>query len=266
MRSNTNDDIVKIIRSCIENVIRYNDISVIKSVQEKDVNRKNIYNEISLQHELGIALREELNKRYKNYLVQFERNITSFDEWSDLSKQYKKDEIKDILKKSEIDIVIVNMNNSKEKYAIELKYHKEDDGRIPNTMYDCVKDMYFTNALVNELDFCYSVCLTISEDELFYSNDKKVTGRRKLQNYMYFEKDISEDDVKNRIDLKMKEFKIDSLDETKNPMNIVYLSNNPVTLSIKDFYRRGIVPVKWNWIDEDDIEKGAYYIVEFLNR
>ena len=163
MRSNTNDDIVMIIRSCIENVLRYNDISVIKSVQEKDVNRKNIYNEISLQHELGIALREELKDL--GYLVQFERNITCFDEWSDLSKQYKKDEIKDILKKSEIDIVIVNMNNSKEKYAIELKYHKEDDGRIPNTMYDCVKDMYFTNAFVNELDFCYSVCITISEDE-----------------------------------------------------------------------------------------------------
>ena len=263
MNKNVKKEIIKIIRSCIKDIIENNDISVRKSIEEDDDNKKNIYNEFSLQHELGLLLREKL-KDYRNYLVQFERNITSFDEMSDLLKQYEKDEIKDIFKKSEIDIVIVNMNNSKEKYAIELKYHKEDDGRIP--IYDCFKDMYFTNALVNELDFCYSVCVTISEDKLFYSNDKKVTRLRKLQNYMYFEKDISKENIDRRIDLKMKEFKIDSLDETKNPMNIVYLSNNPVTLSIKDFYRSGIVPVKWNWIDEDDIEKGAYYIVEFLNR
>lgn len=229
-----------IIKKCIDEVIKTNKISVLKSLQEKDVNRKYIYNEISLQHELGIALRDKLSE---NYIVQFERNITSFTEISNLSKEDKKD----IFKKSEIDIVIVNIKNSKERYAIELKYHKKEDGRIPNTMYDCIKDMYFSKALVNKLNFCYSVCVTISEDKLFYSNDEKVTMRRKLQNYMYFEKDISKDDIERRIN-NMK-------DKSKN---VVYLSKNPVTLSIEDFYKDGIIPVKWDWIDKDDIEKGAY--------
>ena len=70
MRSNTNYEIIKIIKSCINDLIRRNDISVIKSVQEDDVNRKYIYNEFSLQHELGIVLREKLKD--KNYIVQFE--------------------------------------------------------------------------------------------------------------------------------------------------------------------------------------------------
>lgn len=253
------NEIIDIIRSSIKEVITGNNISVKSSIDEDDYNKKNIYNEFSLQHELGLLLREKL-KDYRNYLVQFERNITSFSEISKY-KDLEKDDIKNIFKKSEIDIVIVNMNNTKEKYAIELKYHKEDDGRIPNTIYDCVKDMYFTNALVNELDFCYTVCVTISEDNMFYSNDKKVTNRRKLQNYMYFEKDIS----KEEIGIKMKEFKNNLEDETTNPMNIVYLNKNPLTLSIKDFYNSGIVPVKWNWIDEEDIKKGAYYIIEFFN-
>ena len=232
-----------IIKKCIDEVIKTNKISVLKSLQEKDVNRKYIYNEISLQHELGIALRDKLSE---NYIVQFERNITSFTEISNLSKEDKKD----IFKKSEIDIVIVNIKNSKERYAIELKYHKKEDGRIPNTMYDCIKDMYFAKALVNKLNFCYSVCVTISEDKLFYSNDEKVTMRGKLQNYMYFEKDISKDDIERRIN-NMK-------DKSKN---VVYLSKNPVTLSIEDFYKDGIIPVKWDWIDKDDIEKVAYYLV-----
>lgn len=253
------NEIIDIIRSSIKEVITGNNISVKSSIDEDDYNKKNIYNEFSLQHELGLLLREKL-KDYRNYLVQFERNITSFSEISKY-KDLEKDDIKNIFKKSEIDIVIVNMNNTKEKYAIELKYHKEDDGRIPNTIYDCVKDMYFTNALVNELDFCYTVCVTISEDNMFYSNDKKVTNRRKLQNYMYFEKDIS----KEEIGIKMKEFKNNLEDETTNPMNIVYLNKNPLTLSIKDFYNSGIVPVKWNWIDEEYIKKGAYYIIEFFN-
>lgn len=252
-----NNEIIDIIKSCIEETITGNDISVKKSIKEKDNNKKNIYNEFSLQHELGIKLRSKLKEKNKsNYLVQFERNITSFNE-----KLKKKYDIKDIFKKSEIDIVIVNVNNNEEKYAIELKYHKKNDGRIPNTIYDCVKDMYFANALVSKLDFCHAFCVTISEDKMFYSNEEKVTKRRKLQNYMYFEKDIS----KEKIGIKMKEYESDSEDEITNPMNIVYLNKSPLTLSIKDFYKNNIVPVKWIPIDKEDSEKGAYYIIEISN-
>ncbi len=60
-----------------------------------------IYNEFSLQHELGIFLRERLT----GYKVQFERNTRFFG----ISGTVK----------HEIDIVIYNSN---EKYAIELKF------------------------------------------------------------------------------------------------------------------------------------------------
>ena len=63
-------------------------------------NQVEIYNEFSLQHELGIFLRTQLS----DYKVQFERN-TKFFEITGTTKH-------------EIDIVVYN---EKEKYAVELK-------------------------------------------------------------------------------------------------------------------------------------------------
>ena len=63
-----------------------------------------IYNEFSLQHELGIFLRGELG----GYFVQFERNVSYF---PINSKTIKK----------EIDISIFSEDKS-ERYAIELKH------------------------------------------------------------------------------------------------------------------------------------------------
>lgn len=63
-----------------------------------------LYNEISLQHELGIFLRSKLPE----YKVQFERNVSYFGIYSGTIKK-------------EIDIVIFSPDR-KEKYAIELKY------------------------------------------------------------------------------------------------------------------------------------------------
>lgn len=67
-------------------------------------NNIEIYNEFSLQHELGIFLRA----KQQGYRIQFERNVSYF---TKDSKTIKK----------EIDIVIFNGDKS-EKYAIELKH------------------------------------------------------------------------------------------------------------------------------------------------
>lgn len=75
-----------------------------------------IYNEFSLQHELGMFLRKKLDSKYK---VQFERNISYFfdDTQSDLNYKTKNQEFI----KKEIDICIFDSSKN-EKYAIELKF------------------------------------------------------------------------------------------------------------------------------------------------
>lgn len=113
------------------------------------VNEKKIelYNEFSLQHELGIFLRNEL----KEYVVQFERNISFF-------------RINKKLIKKEIDIVIYKKDMS-EKYAIELKYPR--NGQYPEQMYSFVKDIIFMEQLKTEgFDATFSMVLV--DDKLFY--------------------------------------------------------------------------------------------------
>ena len=75
-----------------------------------------VYNEFSLQHELGIFLRDRLT----DYKVQFERNTTFFG----ISGTVK----------HEIDIAIFNDN---ERYAIELKYPL--NGQYPEQMFSFVQ-------------------------------------------------------------------------------------------------------------------------------
>lgn len=109
-----------------------------------------IYNEFSLQHELGIFLREKL----KGYKVQFERNISFFEGSTN----------NDFVKK-EIDIVIYKTDFS-EKYAIELKYPR--NGQYPETMFSFLKDIKFMEQVKNNLGFTKTYVLTIVTDKNFY--------------------------------------------------------------------------------------------------
>lgn len=72
-----------------------------------------VYNEFSLQHELGIFIRANIS----GYKIQFERNTRFFK----ITKRIK----------HEIDIVIYN---DFEKYAIELKY--PFNGQYPEQMFN----------------------------------------------------------------------------------------------------------------------------------
>jgi hypothetical protein len=110
-----------------------------------------VYNEFSLQHELGIYLRQCL----PSYNVQFERNAKFFG--------IKKGETI----KHEIDIVIFN---DSERYAIELKYPL--NGQYPELMYAFVKDIKFMEDL-NRFGFKKTYCLILVEDKNYYLGKNK---------------------------------------------------------------------------------------------
>lgn len=121
-----------------------------------------IYNEFSLQHELGLFLRRRLEGT--TWRVQFERNITFFN----ISNTIK----------HEIDIVIFNES---ERYAIELKMPLH--GQVPEQMYAFVKDIRFMEQL-KAAGFTKTYCLTFVEDRLFFQGTK-VDGV-----YAYFRTDV----------------------------------------------------------------------------
>ena len=117
-------------------------------IKEIQLGSIEIYNEFSLQHELGIYLRKAL----PNYKVEFERNVKFFN----LSNTVKK----------EIDIVVYN---GKEKFAIELKHPL--NGQYPEQMYSFIKDIRFMEELkLNGFDNTY--CLTFVKDKNFYCGNK----------------------------------------------------------------------------------------------
>lgn len=123
-----------------------------------------IYNEISLQHEMGIFLRNSIS----GYKIQFERNLSFFN-------------IREKLEKKEIDICIFNSNNS-EKYAIELKY--PTNGQFPEQMYSFIKDIRFMEQL-KEKGFTNTFCVVLVSQRPFYN------GAKQNGIYKYFRKEHS---------------------------------------------------------------------------
>lgn len=103
-----------------------------------------VYNEFSLQHELGIFLRIT----YPQYKVQFERNVSYFG----ISNTIKK----------EIDISIVS---GMDRYAVELKY--PTNGQYPEQLYSFVKDIKFVEQL-KERGFSKTFTIALVKDRPFY--------------------------------------------------------------------------------------------------
>ena len=127
--------------------------NIIKFLYEIQENKIEIYNEFSLQHELGIFLRNTLNDDLK---IQFERNVDFFFNY------------KDGFTKKEIDISIYNKEFSN-KFSIELKFPR--NGQYPEQMFNICKDIKFLEQLkFKGFSNCYS--LTIVEDKNFYNSNK----------------------------------------------------------------------------------------------
>jgi hypothetical protein len=108
-----------------------------------------IYNEFSLQHELGIHLREAL----AGCKVQFERNVSHFG----LSRT-------DFVKR-EIDISVTSKTGDR-LAAIELKYPR--NGQVPEAMYGFCKDISFLEQL-RSAGFRSAYFLAFADDKLFYT-------------------------------------------------------------------------------------------------
>ena len=132
----------------ISNMIKKLVLEFCGKVQSNEIE---IYNEFSLQHELGIFLRAHIG----DYKIQFERNVSFFG-------------INETIKK-EIDITIFD-SARKEKYAIELKFPQ--NGQYPEQMFSFIKDIKFMEQL-KESGFNNTYCLCFVNDPLFYDGDKK---------------------------------------------------------------------------------------------
>ncbi len=114
--------------------------------------RIEIYNEFSLQHELGVFLRTHL----PDYQVQFERNVLHFNN-------------KNTFTKREIDIVVFSPDKTDLRIAIELKFPR--NGQIPEQMFSFCKDIAFVEEL-KEAGFKEAGLLIFVDSHLFYEGSK----------------------------------------------------------------------------------------------
>lgn len=159
---------------------------LLKSFFENLKNETNIdevvYNEFSLQHELGIFLRNQLNDNHLK--VQFERNVSFFfDDKKDFDK-------KEFIKK-EIDIVIFDQEK-KEKYAIEVKFPK--NGQFPEQMYSFIKDIRFMEQLqlTEPMRFTKTFAVCLVENPNFYQGN---VSEEKIYKYFRNEPQIIQGNI-----------------------------------------------------------------------
>jgi hypothetical protein len=108
-----------------------------------------IYNEFSLQHELGIFMRA----RWQEFRIQFERNVSYFG----VSK-------KDFTKR-ELDIAVFSQDRKTLQYAIELKFPRS--GQHPEQMFSFCKDIAFAEEL-HAAGFKQTAFVAVADDPLFY--------------------------------------------------------------------------------------------------
>lgn len=110
-----------------------------------------IYNEFSLQHELGIFLRSQ----FTNLKIQFERNVSFFFHTGEFVKK-------------EIDISIYSADKSTLHWAIELKFPR--NGQHPEQMFSFCKDIMFAEQLKCS-GFDQTFFVAFADDPLFYSGN-----------------------------------------------------------------------------------------------
>lgn len=116
-----------------------------------------IYNEFSLQHELGIFLRSQL----VDQKVQFERNVSFFFQTGEFIKK-------------EIDISVFVADKSRLRCAIEMKFPR--NGQYPEQMFSFCKDIRFAEQLKRS-GFEQTFLVVFADDPLFYSgNDGDIYG------------------------------------------------------------------------------------------
>ncbi len=182
-----------------------------------------IYNEISLQHELGIYLRDELESQ--GFRVDFERNEKMFK----LSGE-------DTFKKHEIDIAIYNKVG--EKYAIELKYPLERNVAYNRALYGFVKDIEFMEQ-IKQGGFNNTFCLVVTDNPYIY--DSTHNNQYSKEIYQYF-RTYGKDE---------KDIKPIHGDITKYSKD-----STPTTYQINGSYQ-----IKWCPVNNEKEDKIMYYLL-----
>lgn len=157
-----------------------------------------IYNEFSLQHELGIHLRNELGEGYK---VQFERNIKDLQIAININTQKNNNGEYECKSKSEIDIIVLSPKQER-LAAIELKFPR--NGQHPEQMYSFCKDIRFMEGVSKKYGptngFEKTFCLTLVDEDLFYSTEGGLitddiysyfrTDKKKKEDIPYIAKEV----------------------------------------------------------------------------
>jgi hypothetical protein len=108
-----------------------------------------IYNEFSLQHELGFFLRNKLLASK----VRFERNVSTL-----FTPSF-------VFTKREIDICLTSRGDDRLQYAIELKFPR--NGQYPEQMFSFCKDVAFAEEL-KHAGFARAGLIIFAEDPLFW--------------------------------------------------------------------------------------------------
>lgn len=111
-----------------------------------------IYNEFSLQHEMGVFIRNA----QRDSKVQFERNVSYFF-----------DQTNHFLKK-EIDLAVFARDKAALHYVIEFKYPR--NGQYPEQMYSFCKDIAFLEQL-KTAGFTNAFFVAFADDRLFYEGN-----------------------------------------------------------------------------------------------
>lgn len=281
------DEIIKIINNFIKGEIEeeeWNNYSVYKSIKNKhDIKKRYVYNEFSLQHELGNYF------RHLGYIVKFEYNVLNFNQYIQTCKK-------------EMDILLID-EKKKAKYAIELKYLTKD-AAVPKRMFCCVEDMRFMQDVVNGIDeITKTYCVVVTENHRFYKgncgegNTELIIGKNGYEDYMSSLKEKigtnnnKKNDNKKKISKHKKEYIKKQIEMAKslieNPKefpNIYeyfrkpketwkkkakYIYNNSrdslSIIDVSDFSKYVANQFEWEYVNNEKYEE-KYYVLKFTEK
>lgn len=181
------ENIEEAINAFIEKIKKNEDYSLPDKENADDYNC-NIYNEFSLQHELGIFLRKNLTGYWK---IFFEKNIYD-------NKKLEYDNKCPWVKK-EIDLIVIKyknslFNNIEAKYAIELKFAKGKNARTPENMFDFIRDIRFMEQVKEYRNFTQSFVLIIVDAEKYYYNKNQYYNKKTNWIYKIFRREKNDNE------------------------------------------------------------------------
>lgn len=171
---NKKDIIEELLKKFIEELNEGKQYKIIpakaKNINVEDEYKYNIYNEISLQHELGKFLEKELGEDYK---VFYEKSM------------YNHNEKTEEWVKKEADLVIIR-KDQKEKYAIELKFSKGENARTPETLFDYIKDIRFMEVVKAKKGYTNVYNFMIANSQKYYKYELNNEKDKKYDIYKMF--------------------------------------------------------------------------------